>query len=79
MKTRVLAVGLVLSASLVRDGGRFIERSGGQPGTSRLLFMIPQEQFALALLANMNDVNLRDLAREIVQEMQLPFPAPVQH
>jgi hypothetical protein len=35
-------------------------------------------KFALALLANMNDVNLRDLAREIVQETQLPYPAALQ-
>src|SRR5580658_2835350 len=45
---------------VVRDGGRFVEHDGGQPGTDTRLFMIPQEKFALALLANMNDVNLRD-------------------
>ncbi|MFZ1905456.1 MAG: serine hydrolase domain-containing protein [Steroidobacteraceae bacterium] len=64
---------------VVRDCGRFVEHDGGQPGTATRLFMIPQEKFALALLANMNDVNLHDLARDIVHEMQLPYPAPVQH
>lgn len=60
---------------IVRDGGRFIEHTGGQPGTSTLLFMIPEEKFALALLANMDNVKLHALARDIAQEMQMPFPA----
>jgi serine beta-lactamase-like protein LACTB, mitochondrial len=63
---------------IVRDGGRFIEHDGGQPGTSTLLFMIPKERFALALLANMDDVKLHALARDIAHEMQEPFPAPPQ-
>jgi serine beta-lactamase-like protein LACTB, mitochondrial len=61
---------------MVRGGGRFIEHDGGQPGTSTLLFMIPEQGFALALLANMEDVKLHALARDIAHEMQLPFPAP---
>jgi serine beta-lactamase-like protein LACTB, mitochondrial len=63
---------------MVRDGGRFIEHDGGQPGTSTLLFMIPKEKFALALLANMDDVKLHALARDVAGEMQMPFPAPLQ-
>ncbi len=61
---------------IVWDGGRFIEHDGGQPGTSTLLFMIPKEKFALALLANMDEVKLHPLARDIAHEMQMPFPAP---
>jgi hypothetical protein len=40
--------------------------------------MIPKEKFALALLANMDDVKLHALARDIAGEMQVPFPAPLQ-
>jgi len=63
----------------VREGGRFIMHSGGQAGTSTRLLLIPQAQFSLAILANVNDVPLDDLERALVLAMQLPFPAAVKH
>lgn len=63
----------------VLEGGKFVMHTGGQSGTSTQLFIIPQAHFALAVLANMDNVQLRDVVRGIVQQMQLPVPAPQQH
>jgi len=60
----------------VLDGGKFVMHTGGQPGTSTELFIIPQAHFALAILANMDNVRLKDLVRGIVQQLQLPAPPP---
>ena len=60
----------------VREGGRFVTHTGGQSGTTTRLFIIPQSHFALAVLANMNNVQLGDLERALVLKMQLPYPAP---
>ena len=62
----------------VRDGGKFVWHTGGQPGTSTELFIIPDRHFALALLANRDGVQQQDLVRALVAEMKLPFPAPLQ-
>ncbi len=63
----------------VREGGKFVLHTGSQPGTTTRLFMIPQSRFALAVLANMDGVQLGDLVRAIVLEMQLPYPDPERH
>ena len=57
------------------ERGKFVLHTGGQPGTSTELFIIPQERFALAVLTNMDGVRIRDLVRALVQEMKLPVPA----
>jgi CubicO group peptidase (beta-lactamase class C family) len=57
------------------ERGKFVLHTGGQPGTSTELFIIPQERFALAVLTNMDGVRIRDLVRALVQEMRLPVPA----
>jgi serine beta-lactamase-like protein LACTB len=59
----------------VLEGGKFVMHTGGQAGTSTELFIIPQEHFAVAVLANMDGVPIRELVRAIVQEMKLPVPA----
>jgi CubicO group peptidase (beta-lactamase class C family) len=59
----------------VPERGKFAIHTGGQPGTSTELFIIPQEHFAIAVLANMDGVPIRDLTRALVQEMKLPVPA----
>lgn len=58
----------------VREGGKYISHSGGQPGTSTYLFMIPQARLAVAVLANMDNAPVEDLTETIVQDMQLPVP-----
>ena len=62
----------------VRDGGKFVWHTGGQPGTTTELFIIPDRHFALAVLANRDGVQQQDLVRALVAEMKLPFPAPLQ-
>ena len=56
------------------DGGKFVMHTGGQSGTSTELFIIPKEHFALAVLANMNNVRLKDLVRAMLQQLQQPLP-----
>ena len=60
----------------VRDGGRFVMHSGGQPGTSTELLLIPRAHFAVAVLANMDGLHLLDLVRPILLNLQLPVPPP---
>ena len=57
------------------EGGKFVTHTGGQAGTTTRLLIIPQAHFVLALMANMDGVPLTDIARALVQQMQLPFPA----
>jgi serine beta-lactamase-like protein LACTB, mitochondrial len=57
-------------------GGRFVMHTGGQPGTSTVLFIVPQAHFALAILANLDGVRVRDLVRPMAAEMKVPSPDP---
>jgi serine beta-lactamase-like protein LACTB, mitochondrial len=60
----------------VTEGGKYISHGGAQPGTSTNLFIVPEARFAVAVLANMDQVNgqVEDLTRAIVEYMQLPYP-----
>jgi CubicO group peptidase (beta-lactamase class C family) len=58
------------------DGGKFVTHTGGQAGTTTRLLIIPQARFVLALMANMDNVQLTEMARALVTQMQLPFPSP---
>jgi serine beta-lactamase-like protein LACTB, mitochondrial len=58
----------------VLEGGKFVMHTGAQSGTTTELLIIPQAHSALAVLANMNNVQIRDLVRSIVQQLQLPVP-----
>ncbi|HXB18946.1 MAG TPA: serine hydrolase domain-containing protein [Steroidobacteraceae bacterium] len=58
----------------LREQGKFVIHTGGQPGTSTELLIIPQEHFAVAVLANMDGVQIRELVRALLHEMKLPVP-----
>jgi CubicO group peptidase (beta-lactamase class C family) len=60
----------------VVEGGKFVAHTGGQPGTTTELFIIPQAHFALAVLANLEGVQQQELVRALVAELGLPSPAP---
>jgi serine beta-lactamase-like protein LACTB len=62
----------------VRQGGRFIVHTGGQPGTSTVLFMVPEARFALAIMANLEGAPVRDLIRPLAAELRIPSPDPLQ-
>jgi len=57
------------------EGGRFVMHTGAQSGTSTELFIIPQTHFAVAVLANLEHAQLRDLVRAICAEMKQPLEA----
>lgn len=61
----------------VHEGGKFVLHTGGQPGTSTELLIVPQAHAAVAVLANMNNVRLGELVRGLLLELQLPAPAPM--
>lgn len=58
------------------EGGRFAMHTGGQSGTSTELFIIPETRSAIAVLANLEHAQLRNLVRAIALEMKQPAPAP---
>lgn len=60
----------------VLEGGRFVMHTGGQPGTSTVLIIVPQSRFALAIMANLGEARLRELLRTLLAEMKMPVPAP---
>ncbi len=57
------------------EDGRFVMHTGGQSGTSTELLIIPQTHFAVAVLANLEHAQLRDLVRGILEAMKQPLPA----
>jgi len=56
------------------EGGRFAMHTGSQSGTSTELFIIPETHAAIAVLANLEHAQLRDLVRAIALELKQPFP-----
>ena len=54
------------------EGGRFVLHTGGQSGTSTELFIIPETHSAIAVLANLEHADLRELVRAIAVEMKQP-------
>jgi CubicO group peptidase (beta-lactamase class C family) len=58
------------------EGGRFAMHTGGQSGTSTELFIIPETHAAIAVLANLEHAQLRDVVRAIALEIKQPFPLP---
>lgn len=60
---------------MLSDGGKFVTHTGGQAGTSTQLIMIPEQHFALAVLANMDGVRLKDLVYAIMRQTGEPAPA----
>jgi CubicO group peptidase (beta-lactamase class C family) len=49
-----------------RNGQKLLTHGGAQQGTSTQLFMLPGKGFAVALMTNMEDVNLTEPARQIM-------------
>ena len=60
----------------ILQGGRLVMHSGGQPGTSTVLLIAPQQRLALAVLANMDGVQLKELVRALAAELKFPLPSP---
>ena len=60
----------------VLEGGKLIMHTGGQPGTTTILVIAPQQRRALAVLANMDGVQLRELVRAIAARFEMPLPPP---
>ncbi len=50
-------------------GKKAVGHSGGQPRISTLLFMVPQDEFAVAIMCNLEGVNLIPLARALADEL----------
>lgn len=57
------------------EGGKFVTHTGGQAGTSTQLIMIPEQHFALAVLANMDGVRLKELVYAILRQAGEAAPA----
>jgi CubicO group peptidase (beta-lactamase class C family) len=60
---------------MLLDGGKFVTHTGGQAGTATQLIMIPEQRFALAVLANMDGVRLKDLVYGLMRQSGEPAPA----
>ena len=58
----------------VLQGGKLVMHTGGQPGTSTILVIAPEQHLALAVLANMDGVQLRDLVRALAAALRFPPP-----
>jgi CubicO group peptidase (beta-lactamase class C family) len=58
------------------DGEMYVAHSGGQQGTSSYLAIIPGKHFAVAALANMDDVDPSSVVREILDLFNMPHPKP---
>lgn len=56
----------------VRDGGRVVLHTGGQPGCSTILVIMPQSQLVIAVLANLEHVPLRDTVGAMLRQLQMP-------
>ncbi|MGP8034244.1 MAG: serine hydrolase domain-containing protein [Steroidobacteraceae bacterium] len=60
----------------VLEGGKLMMHTGGQPGTSTVLLIAPQQRLALAVLANMDEVQLKELVHALAAQLQFPLPPP---
>jgi serine beta-lactamase-like protein LACTB, mitochondrial len=58
----------------VLEGGKFVMHTGGQPGTSTVLLIVPAAHFALAIMANMDGLHLRPLLKRIAEQLKVPSP-----
>jgi len=61
---------------LMLDGGKYVAHSGGRQGTSTTMVMIPGRHFAVAALANMDEVDLSEVVRGILDLFNMPHPNP---
>jgi CubicO group peptidase (beta-lactamase class C family) len=61
---------------LMLDGGKYVAHSGGQQGTSTTMVIIPEKHFAVAALANMDEVDPVVVVRGILDLYNMPRPNP---
>src|SRR5258706_6954590 len=61
---------------LMPDGGKYVAHSGGQQGTSTTMVIIPGKHFAVAALANMDEVEPSEVVRGILDLYNMPHPNP---
>ena len=59
---------------LTAGGGKYVSHSGAQQGTSTSMVVIPERHFAMAVLANMDGVELLGAAQEILELYGMPHP-----
>jgi len=59
---------------LMIDGEKYVAHSGGQQGTSTVLVTIPGKHFAVAALANMDEVEPFEVVRGILEQFNMPHP-----
>jgi CubicO group peptidase (beta-lactamase class C family) len=57
------------------EGDRRISHSGGQPKVSTFLVLAPENRSAVALMCNLRDTRLNDLANKLLDEMAEPVAA----
>jgi serine beta-lactamase-like protein LACTB, mitochondrial len=74
-ESEAAGAGYGLGFGVIQDG-KYIWHTGSQAGASTDLLIIPAAHFAVAVMANMDGVNaqVEDLARAIVEHLQLPYP-----
>jgi serine beta-lactamase-like protein LACTB len=59
---------------LMLDGGKYVAHSGSQQGTSTSMVIIPGKHFAVAALANMDEVEPMEVVRGILELFNMPYP-----
>jgi serine beta-lactamase-like protein LACTB, mitochondrial len=53
-----------------RNGRREIYHTGGQPRVSTVLYILPDKNFAIAMMANLEGVNMQGFVRQIADAVQ---------
>jgi len=61
---------------LMFDGAKYVAHGGGQQGTSTSMVIIPGRHFAVAALANMDEVELSTVVNGILDLFNMPHPTP---
>lgn len=59
---------------LMVDGGKYVAHSGAQQGTSTSMVIVPERHFAVAALANMDEVEPFEVVRGILELYNMPYP-----
>jgi CubicO group peptidase (beta-lactamase class C family) len=65
--------GLGFSVRMI-DGEKYVAHGGGQQGTSTSMVIIPDRHFAVAALANMDNVDPFEVVRGILELYNMPYP-----
>ena len=57
------------------DGVRYVGHSGGQQGTSTDFLVAPEQHAGVVVLANMEDVPVNDLSKQLLRILLQRIPA----